>query len=87
MWGNSNWKSEGLGNSNFNYINPRISLKSLYVRANQILYMDKTISKSIMVRSRLKNKYTKNMSEESKRNYTKKLLCQTFEKRKGKLFW
>ena len=65
MWGNSNWKPEGLGNSNFNYINPRISLKSLYVRANQILYMDKTISKSIMVRSRLKNKYTKIMSEEN----------------------
>ena len=85
MRGNSNWKTEDSGNSNFNYINPRIPLKSRYVRANQILYMDKTVSKA-MVRSRLKNKYRKNMSVENKRNYTKKILCQTFEKRKGKLF-
>ena len=45
--------------------------------------MRKTISKAIMVRSRLKNKYMKNTS---KGNQTrKKLICETFEKRKESL--
>ena len=69
MWRDSNWKLEDLVNSTLNYINQRIPLKSHYIRANQIPYMNKTISKAIMVRSRLKNKYMKNMSDESKRNH------------------
>ena len=33
--------------------------------------MNKTINKAIMVRSRLKNKYMKNMSAKDKRKYTR----------------
>ena len=72
MWGGSNWNLEYLVNSTLNYINQRIALKSCYVRANQVPYMNKTISKAIMVRSRLKNNYMENMSEENKGNYMRK---------------
>ena len=42
--------------------------------------MNQTTSKAVMVRSRLKNEYMKNIS---KGNYMrKKLMCETFEKRK-----
>ena len=53
----------GLKNSPLNYINQGIPLKIRYVRANQVPYMSKTISKAIVVRSRLKNKYMKNTSK------------------------
>ena len=87
MWGDSKWKLEDLVNSTLHYVNERIPLKSRYVRANQVLYMKKIISKAIMVKSRLKNKYMKNMSEGNKINHMRnKLLCETFEKRKEKLF-
>ena len=71
MWGDSNLKFEHLVNSALNYINQTIPLKSRYIRANQVPYMMKIISKVIMVGSRLKNKYMKNISEENKRNHTR----------------
>ena len=68
MWGDSNWKLEDLVYSILSYINQRILLKSRYVRVNQVPYMNKAISKAVVVRSRLKNKYLKNMSVDNKRN-------------------
>ena len=68
MWGDSNWKLEDLVYSILSYINQRILLKSRYVKVNQVPYMNKAISKAVVVRSRLKNKYLKNMSVDNKRN-------------------
>ena len=73
MRGDSNQKLEDLVNSNHNYINQSIPLKSRYVRANQVPYMSKTIKRATMVRGRLKNIYMKNVTEENKRNYMRQI--------------
>ena len=86
MWGDSNWKFEDLVNSTLSCIYQRIPLKSRYVRVNQVPDRNKTISKAIMVRSRLKNKYMKNMTEENKRNYTRQRNFCVKLLRKEKLF-
>ena len=86
IWGDSNWKFEDLVNSTLNCIYQRIPLKSRYVRVNQVPDRNKTISKAIMVRSRLKNKYIKNMTEENKRNYTRQRNFCVKLLRKEKLF-
>ena len=44
MWGDPKWKLEDLVNLTHYYINQRNPLKSHYVRANQISYMNKIIS-------------------------------------------
>ena len=44
MWGDPNWKLEDLVNLTHYYINQRNPLKSHYVGANQISYMNKIIS-------------------------------------------
>ena len=41
------------------------------VRANHLSYMNKTLSKEIMTRTRLRNRIFKNRPEDSKRKYTK----------------
>ena len=41
------------------------------VRANHLSYMNKTLSKEIMTRTRLRNRILKNRPEDSKRKYTK----------------
>ena len=88
MWGDSNWKLEDLINSAVKYINRRIPLKRCYVRANQVSYMNKTISKAIIVKSRLKNKCMKNMSEKNKINYTRQrnYWVKLFRKEKRNFF-
>ena len=52
-------------------------LKRKTIRANNSPFMNKALSKSIMIRSRLKNIYNKNPSIENKNSYkkTKKSLC------------
>ena len=46
-------------------------IKKRYVRANNSPFMNKTLSKAIMTRSRLRNKFIKNPTQENKINYTK----------------
>ena len=46
-------------------------IKMKYVRANEAPFMNKTIKKAIMKRSRLRNKFIKNPSEENNLNYKK----------------
>ena len=44
---------------------------SIYVKTNNSPFMNKTISKAIITRSRLRNKFIKNPTPETKANYTK----------------
>ena len=46
-------------------------IKERYIRANNSPFMNKTLSKAVMTRSRLRNKFTKNPTPENKSNYTK----------------
>ena len=46
-------------------------LKKKYVRGNHSPFMNKSLSKAIMVRTRLRNTFLKNRSEENKINYNK----------------
>ena len=46
-------------------------LKKKYVRGNHSPFMNKSLSKAIMVRTRLRNIFLKNRSEENKINYNK----------------
>ena len=45
--------------------------KKKYVRGNQSPFMNKTLSKAIMLRTLLRNKFLKNRSNENKTNYVK----------------
>ena len=53
-------------------------LKKKYVRGNHSPFMKKSLSKAIMARTRLRNIFLKNRSEENKINYNKQRnLCVT----------
>ena len=53
-------------------------LKKNYVRGNRSPFMNKSLSKAIMVRTRLRNIFLKNRSEENKINFNKQRnLCAT----------
>ena len=52
--------------------------KKRYVRGNQSPFMNETLTKAIMHRSKLRNKFLKKRTEENRRNYTKQRnLCVT----------
>ena len=52
-------------------LNRHAPLKNKYIRANNSPFMNKTLSKAVMTRSRLRNKFRKNPNEVNKVNYTK----------------
>ena len=62
--------------------------KKKIVRGNQAPFMSHCLSKAIMHRSKLKNKFNKNHTGENKINYKKQreLLCKVIETRKEKVF-
>ena len=76
-----NLKGKLLGNSGqcfSNFINTcntvfdkQLPEKKKYVRDNQSPFMNKTLSKVIMLRTNLRTKFLKNMSNENKTNYVK----------------
>ena len=63
-------------------LDSRAPLKKKYVTGNYSPSMNKSLSKAIMVRTRLRNIFLKNMSEENKINYNKQrnLCVNTFAK-------
>ena len=65
-------------------LNRHAPLKKRFVRANNSPFMNKTLSKAVMTRSRLRNKYIKNPSIENKVNYTRYRNYCTGLLRKGK---
>ena len=54
-----------------NILNPHAPVKKKFVRGNNAPFMNKTLSKAIMHRSKLKNQFNKNPTEENKRIYHK----------------
>ena len=50
-------------------------LKKIYVKANQQNFKDKELNQAIMVRSKLRNKYLKSVSEIDKQRYNKQRNC------------
>ena len=76
-----NLKGKLLGNSDQNFSNfvntcnivldKQLPKKKKYVRGNQSPFMNKTMSKAIMLRAILRNIFLKNRSKESKTNYVK----------------
>ena len=86
------------GNGNINYntfeeiiirlLNQHAPLKKRFVRANNSPFMNKTLSKAVMTRSRLRNKFTKNPTLENKVNYTKfRNYCTGLFRREIKSFY
>ena len=70
--------SENSDKSLSNFINTGNSVldrqlpkKKKYFRGNQLPFMNKTLSKAIMSRTKLKNKFLKNRSNENKKKYVK----------------
>ena len=54
-----------------NIFNKKVPNKKRFIRANEAPSMNKTLKKAIMKRSRLRNTFLKNRTEENKRNYNK----------------
>ena len=52
-------------------LNQHVPAKQKFVRGNHLPFMDKTLSKAIMHRTRFCKKYLRNKTDKSKRNYTK----------------
>ena len=52
-------------------LDKQLPKKGKYVRGNQWLFMNKTLSKVIMLRTNLRNKFLKNRSNGNKTNYVK----------------
>ena len=52
-------------------VNQQASLKQKHVQGNHLPFMIKTLSKEIMTRTMLRNRFLKNRTEENKRKYTK----------------
>ena len=52
-------------------LNKHAPQKKKYVRGNQLPFMNKTLSKAIMQRSRLRNLFLKKRTEENRNNYVK----------------
>ena len=46
-----------------------------YARSDQMLFMNQALSKAIMTRARLRNKFLKDRSEENKKKYSKQRSC------------
>ena len=54
-----------------NVLNKHAPVKKRYIRSNQAPFMNKNLQKSFMTRSRLRNKFLKNMTRENKVAYNK----------------
>ena len=59
-------------------LNPHAPVKKKFVRGNNAPFMNKTLSNAIMHRSKLKNLFNKNPTEENKRIYHKEIIVLTY---------
>ena len=60
----------------------------IYLRGNQSPFMNKSLSKAVMLRSKFRNIFLKNRTEENRRNYSKQrnLCVALLRKRKREYF-
>ena len=88
-----NWNSSKINYDTFEVIiirllNQHAPLKEMFVRANNSPFMNKTLSKAVMTRSRLRNKFIRNPIHENKVNYTRyRNYCTGFFRKEKKLFY
>ena len=69
-------------------LNEQAPQKKKYVRGNQSPFMNKTLSKAIMQRSKLRKIFIKNWTEENKNNYAKQRnLCVTLLRKSKREFY
>ena len=62
--------------------------KLKYIRSNEANFMNKTLKKAVMTRSKLKNKYLKNNSEDNKKAYKSyRNYCVKLFKTKKKMYY
>ena len=69
--GNSDQSFSNFINTCNTVLDKQLPKKKKYVRGNQSPFMNKTLSKAIMLRTNLRNKFLKNRSNENKTNYVK----------------
>ena len=63
-------------------------MKQKSIRANESLFMTKNLKKKMMNRSRLRNKYLRNSSEENKLAYNKQRnICTSLLRKKKKSYF
>ena len=88
-----NWNSGKINYDTFEEIiirllNQHAPLKERFVRANNSPFMNKTLSKAVMTRSRLRNKFVRNHIHENKVNYTRyRNYCTGLFRKEKKLFY
>ena len=71
-----------------NIFNKHAPLKRRYVRANQAPFMNKKLSKEIMTRSRLRNKFLKTKTDANRKAYNKQRnYCVSLFRREKKSFF
>ena len=63
---------DGFCEVSVNVLNKHATRKRKYARGNQMPFFTKELSKEIMTRSRLRNKYLKNRNEENRAIYVKR---------------
>ena len=69
-------------------LNKHAPIKYKYIRANNSSYMTKSLRKEIMLRSRLRNKFLKTKTEESKQLYNKQRnLCVTLLRKTKRIYF
>ena len=69
-------------------LNKHAPQKKKYVRGNESPFMNKTLSKVIMQRSKLRNLFPKKRTEENRNNYVKQRnLCATLSRKSKREFF
>ena len=69
-------------------INQHAPMKIKYVRANNAPFMNKLLSKAVMTRTRLRNRFLKHPSEINRKNYKKyRNFCVRLFKKEKKMFY
>ena len=69
-------------------LNQHAPQKKRYLRGNQSPFMNETLTKAIMHRSKLRSKlFLKNGTEENRKNYAKQRNFYIFAKEKERIFW
>ena len=61
-------------------MNSRATLKAKYVRSNQASFISKELRKAIMIRLKLRNKFSKDRTESNKKAYCKQTSCAKIKK-------
>ena len=60
-------------------------IKKRYISANQGLFMNKTLQKTVMTRSRLRNKFFKNKTHSNETAYKKANYCVSLFRKEKKV--